>query len=272
MIMMEPERQGAQDFALPFPVEWCLAGIVFFLALGTMTVFGGLMLIFALAPAAVLIFNKSLYDRFKFFIGAGSVGLALLFLILGTFVGEGLRLNILAFILCLLGLLVIAFFSMRDMAGIKFPDEIEKILALFESPMYFFILTIYFSVATVFVRAVVVIPPLEVMGMVLMERQVIVASLGGSDIFLSLVGVVALLVPASVVAFALWRGLHGLLDILYIVLAGSAAFAALYMPLFFWRWVGFPLPMVLLGYVGVALAGIVFLLRFKDMILGLLGR
>ncbi|MCL2406058.1 MAG: DUF4234 domain-containing protein [Defluviitaleaceae bacterium] len=243
---------------LPFPIEWLLMGIVLMFALSTMSFLGGLMLVCALIPAALMAYDRNLYERLKLFVGAGGAGLGLVFAILATFVGT-LRFHPFALLLCIVGLLVIAFISVHEMLGIRLPGEAEKILSYVESPMYFYGVAIYFAVVTVFMRINIDF---------LFFRSV--TNFGVVRVFLSLIFAAVLLVPVTGVAFLLWRGMNDMIDKALIALGGSAVLAVFIIPLFFRRQVGTPLLFVFLGLGAVALTGVI-LFTFKDAIMQVFG-
>jgi len=252
---------AAGSTALPIPIEWLLMGITFLFALSTMNWFGGLMLIVVLIPAAVLIYDSALYAKFKLFLSAGAAGFGLLFAVLATFTGTA-RFQILALILCILGLLFVAFIGVRDMLKLKLPGEFEKILALIESPMYFYMLAVYFTIATVFTRGVAILD-LRFAGL---GREVFSVNLSGGRIFVSLIISIVLLAVPAAIAYVRWRGIQGLLDKLLVALGGVALFAVFIMPLFFRRGVGVPILYIILGYGAVALVGLL-LFFLKNMVL-----
>jgi len=242
---------------MPIPVEWLLMGIMLLFALSTMTFFGGVMLVVALVPAAILVIDRKLYDRFKLFVGAGSAGLGLVFAALATFTGI-IRLHPVALVLCALGFFAIAFISAREeVLGLRFPPGVQKIFEFLESPMYFYIVALYFSMVTVFLRVVYVFALFNF-------REVISANYGAGWVFLSLVFIVLMLVPVGAVAYFTWRGIAGMVDKAVFGLCGSAVGALIIIPLFFRRTIGVPILFVLAGFAGVALAGlVVFFLKVR---------
>lgn len=252
---------AAGSTTLPIPIEWLLMGITLLFALSTMNWFGGLMLIVVLIPAAVLIYDSALYAKFKLFLNAGAAGFGLLFAVLATFTGM-FRLHVFAFILCIVGLLFIAFIGTRDMLKLKLPDMLEKILAFIESPMYFYLIAIYFTIATVFIRGVRVVD-LRFAGL---GREVFSANLNSGRVFASIIIVIILLGVPTAIAYVRWRGIQGLLDKLLVALGGAALFSIFIMPLFFRRGIGVPILYVILGYGAVALVGLLLFL-LKNMVL-----
>jgi len=235
--------------ALPVPTEWLLMAITLLFALSTMNWFGGLMLIAVLIPAAVLIYDSTLYVKFRLFLNTGAAGFGLLFAILATFTGT-IRIHIFALILCILGLLFIAFIGVRDMLKLKLPDVVENILAFIEGPMYFYLIAIYFTIATVFIRAVRVVD-LRFAGF---GREVFSVNLSGGRVFASIILIIILLGIPTAIAYSLWRGITGLVDKLIWTLGGVALFSVFIMPLFFRRNVGVPILYILLGYGAVILS------------------
>jgi len=254
--------------AMPIPMEWCLMGIVLLFALSTMTLFGGLMLISVLIPGAVYIFDRELYAKLKLFLNVGVAGLGLVFAVLATFSGT-VRLSIFAFLLCILGLGLIALFGIGGM--LKLPGEVGKILAFDESPMYFYLTALYFAFVTVFLRIVIIIEFFSI-------REVISEGIGVGRVFFLMIIVLVMLLPPAVIAFMLWRGINRLMGVLLIALGVAAVFAAIVLPLFLWRELSVPLldiitvPLVyiILGYGGVALTGLLLFFQ-KDLILKTFG-
>lgn len=246
----------------PVPIEWVLMGIAFLFALSTMNLFGGLMLLAVLVPAAVLVYDSALYAKLKLILNAGGAALGLLFAILATVTGT-FRFHPAALVLCIIGLLFVAFIGVRDMLKLKFPDGCEKMLAFIESPMYFYILTVYFAVVTIFMRISIVLDFRRIGG----GRETISANFSGGRIFASLVVAIILLAVPAAIAYVKWRGITGLIDKLLWALGGVALFSIFIMPLFYRRGLGVPVLYVVLGYGAVALIG-VLLFWLKDILLG----
>ena len=253
-------RAAHNDTVLPVPIEWFLMGVMLLFALSTMTFWGGLMLISALVPAAAHAYDKELYAQFKLKLGVWGAGLGFVFAIFATFTGV-LRLNYLALLLCALGLTVIALISAREMIMVKLPwamlpYEAERVISFIEGPMYFYIVAIYFAVATVFLRVVHV-------WSFLLTREFASAGIGAGRVLLSLIFVAVLLVPVAGAAFIIWRGMTGLIDKALVALGGSAVFAVFVIPIFFRRIAGVPSLFVLSGFAGIAAVGFL-LFTYKD--------
>ena len=246
---------AAGPVALPVPIEWLLMAVTLLFALSTMTRFGGLMLIVVLIPATVLIYDSALYAKLKLFLNVGAAGFGLLFAILATSTGT-FRFHVFALILCILGLLFIAFIGVRDMLKLKLPDGCEKILAFVESPMYFYLVAIYFTIATVFTRGVAILD----LRFADLGREVFSVNLSGGRVFASIIIIIILLGVPTAIAYALWRGITGVVDKLVWALGGVALFAAFIMPLFFRSSVRVPILYVLLGYGAVILSALLVFL------------
>jgi len=263
-VAYQPVAGGAAPVAtgLPFPVEWLLMGVVLLFAMATMPFFGALMLVAALVPAAVLGFNRELYNKCKPFLGAGALGLGLVFAILATVTGV-LRFHPISLVLCILGLLFVAFVCVRDALGIKLPNEVEKILSIVESPMFFYIVAIYFAVVTVFLRRVVI-------WQFVFTREVYSVNVSAGRVMLSLIFIVLLLVPVSAVAYVIWRGMKDMVGKALIGLGGSAFLAIFIVPLFFRRQIGVPGLFVLAGFAAIGIAVLAIVL-FKDTVMQVFG-
>jgi len=244
--------------AMKFSFEWALMGIILLFALSTMSWFSAVMLLAAIAPAAIAVFEPNLYNKQKFMLHAGGAGVGLLFAFLATFIGV-LRFNVFSLILCIVGLLIIGLIGAREEFKLKLPPICEDLLGFIEGPMYFYIVAAYFALATSFIRIVVSID-------LWIETLVISTNLSAGRTFWLLIVTAVLVLPPLLIKYLLIKGKTEQLKPLIFALAGSALFGLIFIPLFVRRSVGVPLLFTFVGLGGVALA-VYVLFHFKEILL-----
>ena len=259
-------------YAIPATMKWCLMGIAFLFAISTMNMYGGLMLVCVLIPAIVSAYDRDTYDKLKLFLNVGAAGLGLVFAMLATFAGGYIRLQIFAFVLCILGLIFIAIVGLKDM--IKLPEQIAKFFSIDESPMYFFVTAIYFALATVFLRIYIDFGfdfgfGLDLFGFGGLLDNVS-HNFGAGNIIFSILIVLVLLVPPAIIAHSFLRGASERIGVLLIGLGVSAVFAAVILPAFLRRTLRLPPGYIALGYGGVALVALLLFMH-KEKIMQILG-
>jgi len=234
--------------ALPIPIEWLLMGIVLLFALSTSNISAGLMILFAVAPAAVAIIVPKIYAQFGAFINLGGAGFGLMFAFLATFTGM-LRIHPVALVLSILGLLVVAFIGLRGLLNLKLQGPLEDAVAFLEGPMYFFIIAGYLTLVTSFMRITVTID-------LWIVRETISANFSGGRTFMLILYTILLIGPAIAAAFFMVRKMSQLFTVAVLAVAGSGVFALVLIPAQLRRFYRVPPLYMLAGFIGVALVGL----------------